>query len=112
MSYWDLHGPAWQPLANALWDVLAVLWWTLVAGLIAWGGCCYAGRFIYGEWVREHPPPHLRFLAERRLRRDLVRGVAEIEEYLRERDPAHPNGRSARPGRTRAGRRHGWRRRP
>jgi hypothetical protein len=45
------------------------------------------GQSIYGEWVREHPAPRVRFLAERRLRRDLDRGVADLEEYLRERDP-------------------------
>ena len=91
VRYWDLNGLAWQQLANALGDALALLWWSLVAGLVAFGGCWYLGRFIYAEWVREHPPPRLRFLAERRLRRDLARGLADLEEYLRERDPAHVN---------------------
>lgn len=36
--------------------------------------------------TRPHPPPRLRFLAERRLRRDLARGLADLEKYLGERE--------------------------
>jgi hypothetical protein len=110
VRFWDLNGSPWQQVANAVWDVLAVVWWMIVAGLVACGACWFVGQFIYGEWIRENRPPRLRFLAERRLRRDLVRGVAEIEDYLRERDPAHINDKPARPGRPWAGRHRGWRR--
>lgn len=108
VRYWNLNGLAWQHLATALCDVLAVVWWTLVAGLVAYGGCWYVGRLVYGEWVREHPPPRLRFLAERRLRRDLARGLADLEAYLSERDPVHVN--ETRPGRVRTWSRQVWRR--
>lgn len=110
VRYPDMNGLAWQQLANALWDVLAVVWWTVVAGLVAYGACWCVGQFIYGEWIREHRPPRLRFLAERRLRRDIVRGVAEVERYLRDCDPAHVNDQPTRTGRPRTGRRRGWRR--
>ena len=110
VGYWDPNGLAWQHLGNALWDVLAVMWWTLVGGLVAAGACWYVGESIYAEWARVHPPPRLRFLAERRLRRDLARGLADLEEYLREHDPAHVNDGPARHGRSRTWRRQGWRR--
>lgn len=109
LRYWDLN--AWQQLGNALLDALALLWWTLVAGLVAFGGCWYLGRFMYAEWVREHPPPRLRFHAERRLRRDLDRGLADLEEYLGERDPARLNhGDPRRPGQSLTWRRQARRR--
>src|SRR3546814_12583817 len=34
------------------------------------------GESIYGEWARVHPRPRLRFLAERKLRPALARGLA------------------------------------
>ena len=101
MRYSGLSGPAWQPMANALLDVLAAMWWTFVAGLVVSGGCWYLGRSIYGEWVREHPPPRFRFGAERRLRRDFTRGLADLEEYVHEHDPAHVNTGPEDPGRPR-----------
>lgn len=97
VRYWDLNGLTWQ-----LWDVLALLCWMLVAGLVAFGGCWCVGQFMYAAWVRRHPAPRLRFLTERRLRRDLARGLAELEEYLRERDPGH--GHAVRPVRPRRSR--------
>jgi len=107
VSYWDPDAVAWQQMGNLLWDVLALLCWTLVAGLVAFGGCWYMGQFVYMAWLREHPPPRLRFFAERRLRRDMVRGLADLEKYLRERDPARVDvGRRPLSGQSRA-----WRRR-
>lgn len=91
MRYWDPNGLAWQQLGNALWDAVAVVWWTLMAGCVAIGGCWYMGQFVYAEWDRKHPPPRLRFFAERRLRRDLARGLADLEEYLGEHEPEHLN---------------------
>lgn len=110
MRYLDLNGLAWQQLGNALSDALAVVWWTLVAGFAASGACWSMGQFAYTQWVRDHPPPRLRFLAERRLRRDIARGLADLAEYLGEQDPAHLNdGRPPRqpgpPRRGKAGRR-------
>lgn len=107
MRYGDPYGLAWQQLGNALLDLLAVVWWTLVAGSVAFGACWCMGQFMYTGWVREHPPPRLRFFAERRLRRDIARGLGDLEEYLRERDPAHLNDQPARPGRPRTRRRRG-----
>src|SRR3546814_8826411 len=102
VRYWDPNGPAWQHMGDALWDVLAVVWWTLVGGLVAAGACWYVGESIYGEWARVHPRPRLRFLAERKLRRDLARGLADLEEYLREHDPAQVNGKPASHGQSRS----------
>lgn len=110
MPYWDPNGLAWQQLANALWDVLDFLRWTLMAGLIASGAAWTGGQFLYGDWVREHPPPHLRLLAQQRLRRHIGRGLADLEEYLRERDPGHGHDRPARRGRSQTPSRHEWRR--
>lgn len=110
MGYWDLNGLAWQQLGNAIWDVFAVLWWMFVACLAAAGGCWCVGQFMYGEWVREHPPPRPRFFAERRLRRDLARGLADIGDYLTERDPAHVIDKPPRPNRSRTRSRQGWHR--
>jgi hypothetical protein len=107
VRYGDPYGLAWQQLGNALWDVLAVLWWTLAAGSVAFGACWYMGTFAYTEWVREHPAPHLRFLAERRLRRDIARGLWALEEHLREQDPARVDDGPARPGRSWTWRRRG-----
>jgi hypothetical protein len=100
VSYPGPNVPAWQQLGSALWEVLAVVGWTLIAGLIATGGCWYLGQFLYTDWVREHPPPRLRFLAERRLRRDFAHGFSDLEKYLREGDPARASDRAARPGRS------------
>ncbi|HEY0891381.1 MAG TPA: hypothetical protein VGE38_17420 [Nocardioides sp.] len=105
MRYGDPFGLAWQHLANALVDLLAVVWWTLLAGSVAFGACWCMGQFMYTEWVRDHPPPRPRFLAERRLRRDIARGLGDLEEYLRQRDPAHLKDGPARPGRSRTWRR-------
>lgn len=109
VRYGDPYGLAWHQLGNALWDVLSVLGWMLVAGSVAVGACWCMGQFMYSEWVREHPPPRLRFFAERSLRRDVARGLGDLEEYLRERDPAHLDDTAARAGRTRAWRRRGRR---
>lgn len=107
---WDSSGLAWHQLGNALWDVLAVVWWTLVAGCIALGGAWYMSQFVYADWSREHPPPHLRFLAERGVRRELARGLADLEAYLAEHDPT-PIPDTPRPsGTSRPRRYHGWRR--
>ena len=106
VRYGNPYGPAWQQLGNALWDVLAVVWWTLVAGSVAFGACWCMGQFMYMEWVREHPPPRLRFFAERRLRQDIARGLGDLEDYLRKCDPVHLDDRPARAGRSRTWR--GW----
>ena len=111
LSYWDLNGLAGQQLANMLCDVLAVLSWVLVAGVVASGACWYVGQFIHDEWVREHPPPSFGFLAERRLRSEVARGFADLEDYLHELDPTHANDGPARSRRSRTRRRRqGWRR--
>jgi hypothetical protein len=107
---WDLHGTAWQQLENALCDVGAVVWWTLVAGSVAFGACWCMGQFMYTDWVRDHPAPRLRFFDERRLRRDVARGLVDLEDYLRERDPTHLDDGPARSGRSRTRRRRGWHR--
>ena len=107
MSYPGPNGPAWQQVGSALWEVLAVLGWTLVAGLIASGGCWCLGQFVYTEWVREHPPPRPRFLAERRVRRYVARGLNDLDQYLRECDPARVRYGAARPGRSRTRKRQG-----
>lgn len=106
MRYRDPYGLAWQQLGNALWDVLAVAWWMLVAASVAFGACWCMGQFMYMEWVREHPPPRLRFFAERRLRQDIARGLGDLEDYLRKCDPVHLDDRPARAGRSRTWR--GW----
>jgi hypothetical protein len=110
VRYGNPYGPAWQQLGNALWDVLAVVWWTLVVGSVAFGASWCVGHFMYTEWVRDHPAPRVRFFAERRLRRDIARGLGDLEEYLRERDPAHLNDGPARSGPSRTWRRRGWHR--
>lgn len=107
VRYGDPYGPAWQQLGSALWDALAVVLWTLVAGSIAFGSCWFMGQFMYTAWVREHPPPRLRFVAERKLRRDIARGLGDLEEYLRERGPACPHDVPSRPARFRTWRRPG-----
>lgn len=110
MNHGDVQVLAWQQLGYALWDVLAVVCWTLVAGSVAFGACWCTGQFMYTSWVREHPPPRLRFFAECRMRRDIARGLGDLEEYLRERAPAHPDDRPTRRSLARNGRRRGWRR--
>jgi len=81
-----MNALAWQQLWYAWLDVALYLCWWFVGGLVAIGGCWYMGQLVYTEWVLEHPPPRLRFLAERRLRRDLARGLADLEKYLGERE--------------------------
>jgi hypothetical protein len=81
-----LNALAWQQLWYAWLDVARYLVWWFVGGLVAFGGCWYMGQLVYTEWVREHPPPRLRFLAECRLRRDFGRGLADLEKYLGERE--------------------------
>jgi len=56
--------------------------WCLVVGLIGVGGCCCAGRVTSQDWMRAHPAPASRMVAELRLRRHLTRGLAELSAYL------------------------------
>lgn len=111
VRYGDPYGLAWQQLGNALLDLLTVVWWALVAGSVAFGACWFMGQCMYTGWRRDHPPPRLRFFAEGRLRRDIARGLGDIEEYLRQRDPAHLNDEPAPPGRSRTRSRRGSHRR-
>ena len=105
-----MNGLVARQLANALWDAVALAWWTLVAGCVAFGGCWYMGQFVYADWARDHPPPRLRFLAERRLGREFAQGLADLEDYLLELDPTRVHDAPAPPGRSWTWRQQGWRR--
>lgn len=108
VRYVEMNALAWQQLWYTWLELVSYLLWWLMGGLVALGGCYYVGQLVYMDWVRENPPPRIRFLAERRLRRDLARGLADLEEYLYEQDPAHVmDGRPRQPSRHWSRLRHG-----
>jgi len=69
-------------LATAVADLVRYLSWFVVGSLVAGGAVWCAGHRAYQGWADEHPSPRSRTRAEWRLRREVARGIAELETCL------------------------------
>lgn len=75
-------GYGWQPLADALGDLLLYAFWFLAGGAVAIGACWYGGYEGYRAW-RELEHESLRRRHERRIEKETARGLVQLEEFLR-----------------------------
>lgn len=80
MRWIDLFGLS--CLACAVADLIRYLAWLVTGGLVAAGAVWCAGYGAYQGWADEHPSPRMRSRADWRLRREVTRGIAELETYL------------------------------
>ena len=102
MRWMDPFGVSY--LATAVADLVRYLSWFVVGSLVAGGAVWCAGYGAYQDWADEHPSPRIRTRAEWRLRREVSRGIAELETYLAARVDVGRSGQEPRtPADPRAG---------
>jgi hypothetical protein len=82
-------------LATAAADLVRYVTWFVTGGLVAAGAVQCAGYRAYQGWADEHPSPRIRTRADWRLRREVTRGIAELEGYLAARVDVGPEPRTA-----------------
>lgn len=82
---------AWQALADLLADAAWYAMWFLYGGLVAFGSCwClgYGGYRAWQEWDRDW----LRRREQRRIDREVTRGLRQVEDFLQHQTPARTEG--------------------
>lgn len=82
---------AWQALADRLADAAWYAMWSLYGGLVAAGSCwCfgYCGYRAWQEWDRDW----LRRREQRRIDREVARGLRQVEQFLQHQTPTWTEG--------------------
>jgi hypothetical protein len=82
---------AWQALADRLADAAWHAMWFLYGGLVAFGSCWCFGCGAYGVW-QEWDRDWLRRRGQRRIDREVARGLRQVEEFLQQQTPARTEG--------------------
>jgi len=76
-------GYGWQPLADALVDLVWYACLYLTGGAVAIGACMYGGHEAYRAW-QDWERDSLRRRQERRIERETARGLVQLEEFLQD----------------------------
>lgn len=82
-------------LATVVVDLIRYVTWFVTGSLVAAGAVWCAGYGAYQGWADDHPSPRIRTVAEWRLRREVTRGITQLESYLAARVDVGPQPRTA-----------------